>query len=565
MSERRLRGEPASPGDAVGRLWRVPDAAAEDVATVPAERRAEEHRVARRGLEVAGAQLQELAATLPAPEAGILEANVLMASDPLLLSALERHVVERGLPAPSAIVAACEEQAALLAAIEDDHLAARADDLRSLGRRAAAAARGDGGAGLHAPDGAIVVAEDLGPGDVSEIAGHAVGIALSGGGPTTHAAIVARSLGIPAICGVGPALGEAPAGATMVLDGGAGLVTIDPDARIVAEVTTRLDARRAARERDRSARDRPTETRDGHPVAVLANVAGAGEVAVALDFGAAGVGLLRTELAFLDARHWPTVAEHEAALRPPLEALGDRPAVVRVLDLGGDKAPPFLAAGGARGLALLRLHQAEFEAQLEALLRLSREFTLRLLLPLVEDLEQMLWARATIEAVAARVGVETLPGIGAMVETPGAVAVAAELAAASTFVSIGTNDLAAAVFARDRFAEGAPPAHHPRVLAAIHRTVEGAHTAGVPLEVCGEAASNRLVMPLLVGFGVDELSVGAAAVGEVRRWVRRLDRRAAADLAARALAAGSDAEVEALVEVAAPLYSEDTATMHVRR
>lgn len=565
MAELRLRGEPASPGDAVGRLWRLPDAAADDGARVPEKRRAAEHRVAVRGLEIAGAQLQELAATLPPAEAGILEANVLMATDPLLLAGVERLILKDGRSAAGAIAAACEEQAALLAAIEDEHLAARADDLRSLGRRAAAAARGDGGAGLHAPDGSIVVADDLGPGDVSEVAGHAVGIALAEGGPTTHAAIVARSLGIPTICGVGPELTEATPGITMVLDGGAGVVTLDPEEPLLAEVTTRVDARRAARERDRSERDRPTETRDGHPVTVLANVSSETEVAVALDYGAAGVGLLRTELAFLDAEHWPTVAEHEAALRPILAALDGRAAVVRVLDLGGDKAPPFLTPGGGRGLALLRGNQAEFDAQLEALLRLSREFAVRLLLPMVEDLEQMLWARAALESVAARIGIDRLPDLGAMVETPGAAAVADELARASTFISIGTNDLAAAVFGRDRFAEGVPPAHHPRVLAAIRQTVAGAHAAGVSIEVCGEAASSRVVMPLLVGFGVDELSVGAAAVGEVRRWVRRLDRAAVGDLAERALSVGTEAEVAALVEAAAPLYSEDTATMHVQR
>jgi phosphoenolpyruvate-protein kinase (PTS system EI component) len=565
MAERRLRGEPASPGDAVGRLWRLPDAAADDGATVPESERAAEQTAALRGLAAAGAQLEELAATLPGPEAAILEANVLMASDPLLVAAVERRVLEEGLPAPSAIVAAAEEQAALLAAIDDAHLAARADDLRSLGRRAAAAARGDEGAELRVPDGAIVVATDLGPGDVSEIAGHAVGIVLAEGGPTTHAAIVARSLGIPAICGVGPALTEAPEGVTLVLDGGHGEVTVDPDERIVAVVGARLAARRAARERDRVERDRPTETLDGHPVTVLANVSSETEVAVALDYGAAGVGLLRTELAFLDAEHWPTVAEHEAALRPVLAALAGKPAVVRVLDLGGDKAPPFLAPGPERGLRLLAGYRAEFESQLEALLRLSQEFRLRILLPLVEDLGQLLWAREAIEMVATRVGVAELPEIGAMVETPGAAAAAAELAAHSTFLSIGTNDLSAAIFERDRFTEGVPPAHHPRVLAAIRQTVAGAHAAGVPLEVCGEAASSRVVMPLLVGFGVDELSVGAAAVGEVRRWVRRLDRAAAGELADRALAAGSEAEVAALVESAAPLYSADTATIHVRR
>jgi phosphoenolpyruvate-protein kinase (PTS system EI component) len=445
-----------------------------------------------------------------------------MARDPELEAAVERAVVEEGLPAGAAIIAATDAMAAVLAALPDETLAARADDVRSVGRRAARLAHG----GPTATSGAarsIVVAEDLGPADVAEIQGWAQGIALAGGGPTAHAAIVARSLGLPMVTGVGQNLLAIRQGAALVLDGDAGRVLIDAPLARQAAARQATASRAAARQAAIEARSEPAVTTDGRHVTVLANVASAPEVRAALDAGAEGVGLVRTELLFLDATRWPTEAEHRRALRAVLEPLAGRVATVRVLDFGGDKLPPFLAAedDGSRGIALLLRHPAALEHQLAAILAEGADCRLRILLPMVDDVSQLLAAGELLARARARTGVET-GSLGAMIETPAAVAGATTIAARSAFLSIGTNDLTASTLGVDRFAAASSHADDPSVLAAIARTVDAAHEAALTVEVCGEAAGDPVMLPLLLGLGVDELSTGAARVGELRAQIRSL-------------------------------------------
>jgi phosphoenolpyruvate-protein kinase (PTS system EI component) len=284
-------------------------------------------------------------------------------------------------------------------------------------------------------------------------------------------------------------------------------------------------------------------TADGRAVRVLVNAATAAEVAAGLRAGAEGVGLLRTELAFLNARDWPTEAEHRRALEPVFAPLVARVATVRVLDFGADKTPPFLAGIAARGLALLLKYPEALRAQLRAITAAAEATQLRILLPLVESPEQVEAVRALLPVGAA---------LGAMIETRVAVATAAEIARAADFLSIGTNDLTADLLGADRFAGGAAVTHDPRVLGAIASTVEAA--GGRPVEVCGEAAGDPVVMPLLVGLGVDELSVGAARVGATRAAVRAL--WGASDLARRALTCRDAAEVAALVREAGDAAAE---------
>jgi len=382
---------------------------------------------------------------------------------------------------------------------------------------------------------------------VPEIAGRAAGIALVAGGATAHAAIVARSLGVPMVCGLGEAILDVDPEAVVLLDGEQGEVVLDPPASSIARAKTMMQTGGKADIRDQAERELPSITRDGRMVTVLVNAASVEEIQLALSYGAAGVGLVRTELAFLHAPHWPDAAAHRAAVAPLLAALGDRPAVVRVLDLGADKSPPFVAPAVGRGLELLLAERRGFEQQLRGLLPLGADHDLRLMLPLVAGSDQMREARALIDDVVAELGCAPVP-IGAMVETPAATADAAGLAAESAFLSIGTNDLTATTLGEDRFGGSVGPSHHPEVLRGIAATVAAARTARIRVEVCGEAASTPLMTPLLVGIGVDELSVGAARVGTVRRWIRAMDHGELADLAQRALALDTAEEVAALIE-----------------
>ncbi len=552
MSERVLSGAPASPGLAIGRA-RVLSHPSEDSARDPLSQGDAESEAARAStaLREAAAELERIAAQLRDQgrdeDAEIVATGALMAADPMLASAVSEAVRSRGVGAAAALVEATETHAALIFSLPDPHLAARADDVRSLGRRAARIASG---AGEDEPvsngSAFILVADDLGPADVAEHGERLAGIALAGGGVTAHAAIVARSLGIPMTVLAGPELLDLTDGSQIVVDGGEGTVILDPSASH-AELAGAASADRARiRAREIAESSLPAETTDGRRVRVLVNAATPTELRAGLAAGAEGAGLIRTELAFLDAPAWPARAHHTLMLSPLISGLAGRTATVRVLDFGGDKVPPFLREEHRRGIELLLGYPGAFRAQLAAISELAGVSNLRVLLPMVRTPAEVSVTRAILATLGPEVE------LGAMIELPEAAEAATEIAAVCDFLSIGTNDLTHATLGTDRFAHGEAPAHHPRVLRHIAATAAAARTAGIPLEVCGEAASDPLAVPLLIGLGADELSVGAARVGAVRAWVRKLHHGEAQELARHALEADDAAEVERLAE---PLVS----------
>jgi phosphoenolpyruvate-protein kinase (PTS system EI component) len=540
MPLRTMKGDPAAPGAAVGRAWQQVQQF-EVGELVPVYEREHEREVAHAALADAASALGRVAAGLPQDEAAIIEAGVLMAGDPALLSAVQDRIVTDGLPAGQAIIRATAQFADAIAGIGDELLAARADDVRSLGRRAArlASSRAAGlprdAEGTAGERDCILIAHDVGPADVAELAPGLAGIALVGGGATAHAAIVARSLGIPMVTGLPGEILEIADGTRASLDGAAGSLMIEPSAADARAAEDDMQSRRLAAELARSVRDQPAITADGRRIRVLANVSSSAELEVGFGAGAEGIGLLRTELAFLDATAWPCERAHRAALEPILAGLEGRPAVVRVLDFGADKTPPFLQGVAERGLRLLLANPEAFMDQVRAILLCARGREVRILLPMVDHPEDVVVSGALIRLAADTVGLEELPPIGAMIETPHAAQDASLIAEHSAFLSIGTNDLTAATLGADRFATNHARAYHPRVLRSIARSVVAAHDAGIALEVCGEAASDAVMLSLLVGLGVDEVSVGAARVGEVRSWIRGLNAEQAEGLARSAL------------------------------
>ena len=470
-----------------------------------------------------------------------------MAADPALEAAVSAAIDERRMAAGPALVAAAEVHARAIEALPDPVLAARADDVRSLARRAARIA--DGAALDPGANGStfILVAEDLGPADVAEHGERAAGIALSGGAVTAHAAIVARSLGIPMTVQVGAGLLEVADSAALVVDGAEGEVVLDASAERLEQAESASRARTHALARDRADSTLPAVTADGRRVRVLVNAATTAEITAGLAAGAEGAGLIRTELAFLDATGWPSRSAHADMLRPLLAGLSGTTATVRVLDFGGDKVPPFLRDEPRRGVELLLAHPGAFRAQLAAIGGLAAGREIRLLIPLVRGPEDIRLTRAMLQAHG--------PGLslGAMIELPEAAEAAQEIAKECDFLSVGTNDLTHATLGTDRFAHGEAPTHDPRVLRNIAAAAEAAREAAIPLEVCGEAASDPLTVPLLVGLGADELSVGAARVGSVRAWVRKLDYEGTRELAREALAAPDAEAVERLIRPLAPI------------
>jgi len=518
-AERILHGVRAAPGTAWGRAAVLQHRVRADAKPITVGRREHELERARAALETAASDLERIAADLRGrdrgAEADMVETGALMARDPNLAAAITELVMSSGRDASAAMVEACEGFASQLERLPDPTLALRAEDVRSLGRRAAAHLDGRSGRVTHG----ILVATSLGPADIAELGAGVLGAALAGGGITAHAAIVARSLGLPMVVGLGPELLEVADGEELVLDGDRGLVISHPAAERVDAVRTAAETRAGARALALRRRDQPATTRDGRRITVLANAASVGEAREAVAQGAEGVGLLRTELLFLDAAAWPSLTQHSRFLEPILATLEGRPATVRLLDFGGDKTPPFLRGTRDRGVELLLRAPQALADQLAAIAAFGAH-RVRILVPMVSDVDQVRAVRAALSSVAAGA---SSPPVGAMIETRAAIANAHAIARECDFFSIGTNDLTQQVLNIDRDRATAAPVTDPRVLASIDIAMRAARAAGIPTDVCGEAASDPNTMPLMVGLGADELSVAAARVGEVRELVRGLD------------------------------------------
>jgi phosphoenolpyruvate-protein kinase (PTS system EI component) len=535
-------------------VWRLPEATRATGPVPPAGRDRERER-ARNALAAAVEELRAVARRLPPAEAEIVETGALMAQDPLLIEAVEHGINARGVAAAEAILAAADEHAQAIASLADATLAARADDVHSLGRRAARLAIGADAATREPPQGSILLAHDLGPGDVAELSPSLAGIVLAAGGPTAHAAIVARSLGVPMVTGLDEAAREIAAGTVLVIDGASGTMIAAPSPERAELARREMSAKLTARRRAHEMRSEPAVTTDGTRIVVLVNVATREELEVGLRAGAEGIGLLRTELSFLEAAGWPREQQHTEMLEPILERLDTGDAVIRVLDFGADKAPPFLRDVRERGIALLLARPEAFAAQLRAILLSAQRHDVRVLLPMVQSAEQVVRTRALLETAGRSLEIGRIPSLGSMIETPEAARDADAIARSSDFLSIGTNDLTASTLDADRFADNMACAHHPLVLRSIASSVAAAHDAGIPIEVCGEAASDPIMLPLLLGLGIDELSVGAARVGVVREWIRRLSAAEVAGLAHSALTMDTAEEVAWAVRPLAPEHA----------
>ena len=531
----RFTGLPVSEGTAAGTLYvadagtavsATPDEVGGAFAAVTAERFALADRLRAAGRE---------------QEAGIIEVGALIAADPAL-SEPALAAVRSGEDAASAVRAAAEQQAVAMEGLANRELAERAGDIRQV---AQAVLERLGSAATARPDGDfILIRREVSPADLIELAeAGLVGAVSVAGGASSHAAIIARGLGIPMIAGTDAAVLAMPPGQ-------AGVLNADSGELIVGAAATGNGIPRSRTASSAStvpASTVPASTADGRGIVVLCNVASAAETRRGLASGATGVGLLRTEIPFTQALAWPTLAEHRAMLAPILGLLTGKPATVRLLDFSGDKVPPFLR-GQASGLTALLAHPAALADQLRAVLDTGRHTLLAVLIPMVSSLGEVAVVREALARTAAALGCGP-PRLGIMVELESTAAQAPAFAAAVDFFSIGTNDLAGDVLGLGRSDQAAGPAlaAHPRVLALIERVADAGRQAGIPVSVCGDAAADPLVLPLLIGAGVDTLSVPAARVQRVRSWLARLDTAACAELVTRALRAGTAEEVWGLV------------------
>ena len=479
-----------------------------------------------------------------------------MLDDPELTDEVDTRL-KQGESAQAAWMSVIEAAARQQESLQDALLAERAADLRDIGRRVLAQL-----CGVQTPqepdEPYILVMDEVGPSDVARLdPARVAGILTARGGATAHSAIVACALGIPALVGAGPAVLLLASGTPLLLDGQRGRLHVDADAATLQRATQERDTREQRLQAAAAQRHEPALTRDGHAVEVFANIGESAGVAAAVEQGAEGIGLLRTELIFMAHSQAPDEATQEAEYRRVLDGLGGRPLVVRTLDVGGDKPLPYWPIAkeenpflGVRGIRLTLQRPQIMEAQLRALLRSADSRPLRIMFPMVGSVDEWRAARDMTERLRLEIPVEDLQ-LGIMIEVPSAALLAPVLAKEVDFFSVGTNDLTQYTLAIDR---GHPTLSaqadglHPAVLQLIDITVRAAHAHGKWVGVCGELAADPLAVPVLVGLGVDELSVSARSIPEVKARVREFSLSEARSLAQQALALGSPAQVRALVE-----------------
>jgi multiphosphoryl transfer protein len=552
------RGVIASRGIAIGPAFYLQAA---DVAVIEAGQGIDvEQRAFDRARDIVRARLAKLSATALPTAREIMTAHLELLDDPEIVDTARRSM-SVGKSAGYAWRSSLRASAEGLKATGDTRLAERVDDLLDLERQVLVALDGAKAPSVEIPAGGILLARDLTPSQLIDIEADKLGgIALASGGPTSHVAILAGTLGIPMLVAAGPSLLDVPAGTSIILDADEGVLNSAPDARELAAMRARLEQRREQRERDMAAAQTDCHLASGERIEVFANLTGsAADATLAVSEGAEGCGLLRTEFLFLERTTAPDEEEQRRCYQQVAQILGSRPLVIRTLDIGGDKPIPYLPlppednpALGLRGVRTSLWRPDLLAVQLRALLAVQPVGQVRILLPMITDIDEIRTVRRMLDEVRNSPG-SPPPLLGAMVETPAAAVLAAELAREVDFLSIGTNDLAQYTLAMDRgHAELATRIDglHPAVLRLIDATCKGAAMHRCPVAVCGGLASDPVAAPVLLGLGVSELSVVPKQIPQLKRLIRGLTLDACRALAQRALVLETAAQVRTLVREA---------------
>lgn len=550
----QLRGVKAAPGLAIGVAARL---VAPSVAVETASRGAAiETQALETALAEVKARIAAQAEAGPKHHRAILAAHLAFLEDPDLIADARRRIAQ-GDSAGLAWRGAIEGFAGALKAVGDPHMAERVADLMDLERQVLVALSGEPERAAVLPRGAILLADDLLP---SQVIGldpeRVVGLCTARGGPTSHVAILASAMNLPALVAAGPGVAAIAEGVTLILDADAGRLVVGPDPQALEAAQGALAARRARREAALASAQAEGRTADGVRIEVFANLGAVAEARAALAEGAEGCGLLRTEFLFMDRSDAPSEDEQAAAYQAIADALDGRPLIVRTLDIGGDKPVDYLPipaeenpALGLRGVRVGFWRPQVLRAQIRAILRVKPFGQCRIMLPMVASVGELTAVRAIVTEVAAELGHDAPVQLGVMVETPAAAVTADLLAAEADFLSIGTNDLSQYALAMDR---GNPllaaqvDGLHPAVLRLVAKAAEGGAAHGRMVGVCGGLASDLAAVPILVGLGVTELSAAPAMVAEVKALVRTQTLAGCRDLARRALACASAAEVRRL-------------------
>lgn len=494
---------------------------------------------------------RKVTSALGAKEAAIFDAHLLVLDDPTLLEEVTRLIREDRHVSEYAVQTVARRFSAALEELQDPYLSERAADVRDVTQRLILNLVGGAPMDLtQLREPAIVVAPDLTPSETALMdRSKVLGFATDGGGMTSHTAIMARKLRIPAVVGLGDVSRKVRTGEYALLDGHGGRLIVNPTDATLFQFGQLRERREALEVRLRDLRNQPAVTFDGARLILAANIDEPGESVAVRDAGGEGVGLFRTEFLFLNAATPPDEDRQFAAYRAVAESLAPAPVVIRTLDLGGDKLPggtPVLEQNPFLGWRAIRISLAQpdqFKAQLRAILRASAHGNVKLMYPMISCLDELLAANALLEECRESLRVEGVAfdpamEVGMMIEVPSAALIAHELAPHVQFFSLGTNDLTQYTLAVDRLNPRVAPLHsatHPAVIRLIRMTIEAARSHGRWVGVCGEMAGDPAVIPLLVGLGVDELSATPSLIPAAKYLVRRLRRSEAVSMAEEAL------------------------------
>lgn len=549
-----ITGISGAPGVALGKGVVVYSAA--DLDTVPKRRSVdpkEEERVFRLAVEHVSQEMQSLGNHLERPLAheyhALLKAYAMLAgSQSLVETAVER--IRAGEWAPSAFSAVIKEQARRFEAMEDPYLRERANDLREIGRRILGYLQDAAPVNIEYPENTILIGENLSAMDLAEVPiERLAGVISAHGSGFSHVAILAHAMGIPAVMGISKgSIGQLDQ-RKLILDGYQGRVYLEPSALVRREFARLAREERQLTEELKCLRDLPADTLDGFRVHLYANVGLLADIEPSLAVGAEGVGLYRTELPFMVRDRFPTEEEQYGMYRQLLQAFAPRPVVLRVLDVGGDKFLPYFSIQeanpflGWRGIRVILDHPEIFLTQVRAALRAAEGLdNLNLLLPMISGVSELEEATCLVQQAYDELkneGIQVIwPRMGVMIEVPAAVYQADALARRVDFLSIGTNDLAQYLLAVDRNNERVVRLYnslHPAVLTAIQRVVEIGHQYYKPVSVCGEMAGEPTATVLLLGMGVDSLSVNIGDLPRVKWVIRNFNQQQAKELLSRAL------------------------------
>ncbi|MCK8827853.1 phosphoenolpyruvate--protein phosphotransferase [Natroniella acetigena] len=558
----KINGVAASPGIAIGEVLVLEEELSYD--RVKVEDVAKEKIKLEEAMSASKKQLtaikEKVKAEMGSEQAEIFQAHLMVLDDPELISAIENKIEAEAINVEAALGETIEEFATIFSNMDNEYMKERASDIRDVGDRILRNLLGlEAQSVADLEQEVILIADDLTPSDTAQVDKEQVlGFATKIGGRTSHTAIMARSLGIPAVVGAKELLEAVETGTTVIVDGVAGVVIVEPTEEQLAEYQEKLADYQKRQERLTKLKELPAETEDGHRVELAANIGTPADLDSALENGAEGIGLYRSEFLYMDRESLPTEEEQFEAYKEVAERI-DGPTVIRTLDIGGDKElsyldlpdemNPFL---GYRAIRISLERTDIFKAQLRAILRASRYGQIKIMYPMISSLEELQAANQILAEVKEDLTKEGFDfnrelEVGMMIEVPAAAMIADLLAKEVDFFSIGTNDLIQYTTATDRMNEHVAVLYqpfHPAILRLIKRVVEAAHKHDSWVGMCGEMAGDRRLTPFLVGVGLDEFSMSAVSIPEVKEVIRNLTIQQAKEITDQVLSLSTSQKIE---------------------